>query len=62
MANVRISKAAERLGVHPQTLRDLERRGVIKPRRDWAGYRVFDDAELLKIERCLFYGEKGEEK
>lgn len=57
--NYRISKAARRIGVHPTTLRDLEKRGLITARRDWAGYRVFSEAEIDQIEKVLFHRKKS---
>ncbi len=53
---IRISEAAKRLGIHLQTIRELEKRGVIQVRRDWAGYRIFDEQELKEIEMTLFDG------
>ena len=57
--NIRISEAAKRIGVHPNTLRDLEKRGMITARRDWVGYRVFSEEDLAQIERKLFYRNQG---
>lgn len=42
-----ISEAAKKLGISPTTLRRLEARGLIKPKRNNAGERVYDN-ELLK--------------
>jgi DNA-binding transcriptional MerR regulator len=52
--NVRISEAARQLGVHPSTLRNLEKRGVITTQRDWAGYRVYTESEIHNISKILF--------
>ena len=52
--NIRISEAAKQLGIHPNTLRVLEKRGLIAARRDWAGYRVYSEKELKEIEQRLF--------
>ena len=60
--NFRISEAAKRIGIHPTTLRDLEKRGIVTARRDWCGYRVFSEDELAQIERKLFYQNQGERK
>lgn len=51
---IRIAEAAKRLGIHPETLRELERRGTILVRRDWAGHRVFSEDELKELETKLF--------
>ena len=54
--NLRISEASKRLGVHPCTLRNLEKRGMIKVRRDWAGYRIYSESDLKFIVESLFQG------
>jgi len=51
---MRISEAAKRLGLHPETLRSLERRGMISVKRDWAGHRIFSEQDLNEIESRLF--------
>ncbi len=53
---IRISEAAKRLGIHPNTLRHLEKRGVIKPERDWSGYRIFSERDIEEISKKLFPG------
>jgi DNA-binding transcriptional MerR regulator len=52
--NIRISEASKRLGVHPSTLRNLEKRGTITVQRDWAGWRIFSEEELMNIQSSLF--------
>lgn len=52
--HIRIAEAARRLGLHPTTLRSLERKGMIKVRRDWAGHRIYSEEELKEIEKELF--------
>lgn len=49
-----VSKAARRLKIHPNTLRDLENRGMIQVRRNWAGWRVYSEDDLKDIEKKLF--------
>ena len=46
-----ISVAAERAGIHPQTLRAYERVGLIRPARSPGGGRRYSDADLLHIAR-----------
>ena len=41
-----ISASARQLGCAESTVRDLERRGVISPRRDSAGRRQLSQADL----------------
>ena len=46
-----ISVAAELAGVHPQTLRVYERRGLLEPARTAGGSRRYSDADLARLER-----------
>lgn len=49
MASVRgvlIGVAAERAGMHPQTLRVYERRGLIHPRRSAGNTRLYSDEDI----------------
>ena len=44
-----ISVAAELTGVHPQTLRIYERKGLLDPSRTSGGSRRFSDADLNRL-------------
>ena len=44
-----ISVAAELAGVHPQTLRIYERRGLIEPARTKGGSRRYSDHDLAQL-------------
>ena len=44
-----ISVAAELSGVHPQTLRIYERKGLLDPSRTRGGSRRFSDADLSRL-------------
>lgn len=46
-----ISVAAERAGMHPQTLRIYEMRGLITPRRSPRGTRLYSDADVERLRR-----------
>lgn len=46
-----ISVAAELAGMHPQTLRIYERRGLLEPARTAGGSRRYSDADLAQLER-----------
>ena len=46
-----ISVFAEIAGVHPQTLRNYERSGLLNPRRTRGGSRRFSDADLAALRR-----------
>jgi MerR family transcriptional regulator, heat shock protein HspR len=46
-----ISVAAELVGVHPQTLRVYERKGLLDPIRTTGGSRRFSDEDLDRLRR-----------
>lgn len=46
-----ISVAAELAGVHPQTLRIYERRGLVNPARSSGGNRRYTDADIARLRR-----------
>lgn len=46
-----ISVAAELAGVHPQTLRVYERRGLLDPSRTSGGSRRFSERDLARLRR-----------
>ena len=49
-----IAQVAEAVGVHPETIRRLERAGVVHSARDKNGWRIFDQSaveELRKLYR-----------
>ncbi len=46
-----ISVAAELAGVHPQTLRIYERRGLVDPARTGGGSRRYSDADIVLLTR-----------
>ena len=46
-----ISVAAELAGVHPQTLRIYERRGLLDPARTGGGSRRYSDADIEQLRR-----------
>jgi MerR family transcriptional regulator/heat shock protein HspR len=46
-----ISVAAELAGVHPQTLRIYERRGLLDPERTGGGSRRYSDADIAQLRR-----------
>jgi MerR family transcriptional regulator, heat shock protein HspR len=46
-----ISVAAELAGVHPQTLRIYERKGLVDPARTGGGSRRYSDADIEQLRR-----------
>jgi MerR family transcriptional regulator/heat shock protein HspR len=44
-----ISVAAELAGVHPQTLRTYERRGLLRPSRTAGNSRRYSDADIARL-------------
>lgn len=54
-----ISVAAQLLGVHPQTLRAYERRGLLKPARTEGGTRLYSSADVAKARRVIELSNEG---
>ena len=54
-----ISVAAELAGMHPQTLRIYERRGLVRPARTQGGNRRYSDADLEVLHRIAGLAEAG---
>src|SRR5205807_1491431 len=46
-----IRTAARAAGLHPQTLRDYERRRLLQPSRTDGGMRLYSDADIAKAKR-----------
>jgi DNA-binding transcriptional MerR regulator/quercetin dioxygenase-like cupin family protein len=46
-----IGRAAVLVGVSPSALRQWERQGLLAPRRNRAGYRLYSDADLAHLRR-----------
>ena len=46
-----ISVAAELCGMHPQTLRIYERKGLVSPARTTGGSRRYSDADITLLQR-----------
>jgi MerR family transcriptional regulator/heat shock protein HspR len=54
-----ISVAAELAGMHPQTLRIYERRGLVLPARTQGGNRRYSDADIEVLRRISQLAEEG---
>ena len=54
-----ISVAAELAGMHPQTLRIYERRGLLEPERTAGGRRRYSEADLALLERIAELTSEG---
>jgi MerR family transcriptional regulator, heat shock protein HspR len=54
-----ISVAAELAGMHPQTLRIYERRGLVTPARTQGGNRRYSDADIDTLRRISELAEQG---
>jgi MerR family transcriptional regulator/heat shock protein HspR len=44
-----ISVAADLVGMHPQTLRIYENKGLIRPKRTGGGTRLYSDADVARL-------------
>lgn len=54
-----ISVAAELAGMHPQTLRIYERRGLLTPARTTGGNRRYSDADIVRLRRIAELASTG---
>jgi MerR family transcriptional regulator/heat shock protein HspR len=54
-----ISVAAELAGMHPQTLRIYERRGLLNPARTAGGNRRYSDADIAVLRRIAELTDEG---
>jgi MerR family transcriptional regulator, heat shock protein HspR len=54
-----ISVAAELAGVHPQTLRIYERKGLLSPARTGGGSRRYSDEDIAQLRRIQDLTEDG---
>src|SRR5437870_12566236 len=54
-----ISVAAELAGVHPQTLRIYERKGLLDPARTAGGNRRYSDSDLDRLRRIAELTDDG---
>jgi MerR family transcriptional regulator/heat shock protein HspR len=54
-----ISVAAELAGMHPQTLRIYERKGLVEPKRTAGGNRRYSEADLDRLRRIAELTEQG---
>ena len=49
MHKLMISEAAKELGCHPETVRRLERRGILKAKRNWLAYQASREGLIVCI-------------
>ena len=54
-----ISVAAQLAGMHPQTLRIYERRGLLQPARTTGGNRRYSDADIARLRRIADLASTG---
>jgi MerR family transcriptional regulator/heat shock protein HspR len=54
-----ISVAAELAGMHPQTLRIYERKGLLEPSRTAGGSRRYSDADIARLQRIADLAAEG---
>lgn len=54
-----ISVAAELAGMHPQTLRIYERRGLVRPARTQGGNRRYSDVDIARLQRISELAAEG---
>lgn len=56
---VLIGVAAERAGMHPQTLRVYERRGLVHPRRSAGNTRLYSEADIRRLRHIQELSDQG---
>lgn len=56
---VSIGIVADRIGIHPQTLREYERKGLVTPQRTPGGSRRYSEDELERLRRIQQLTEQG---
>jgi MerR family transcriptional regulator/heat shock protein HspR len=54
-----ISVAAELAGVHPQTLRIYEQKGLIRPHRTRGNTRRYSEADIVRLQRVQRLTQQG---
>jgi len=54
-----ISVAAELAGIHPQTMRIYERKGLVLPARTGGGSRRYSEADIAHLQRIQTLTESG---
>ena len=54
-----ISVAAELAGVHPQTLRIYERKGLVRPQRTSGNTRRYSDADIERLRAIQVLTDEG---
>jgi MerR family transcriptional regulator/heat shock protein HspR len=59
VSGVLIGIAAELAGMHPQTLRVYERRGLITPQRTPRNTRLYSEADVARLRRIQELSEEG---
>jgi DNA-binding transcriptional MerR regulator len=55
-----IGEVARRVGVHPSTLRRWHQRGVIQPRRDLNGKRIFSSTDVARLRQLAGTADRPE--
>jgi len=53
-------RAAKVIGVHPLTLIRWEERGLVKPKRDYNGWRVYPLKEVLRLREMVQTERQGD--
>jgi len=60
MKGLSISEVAKAVGLHPETLRRLERKGLITSRRDVNGWRRYEPETVEKLRSLYAHSDRGE--
>ena len=62
MSGLLVSHVAKQVGLHPETIRRLERKGVISSRRDVNGWRRYEPEVVQRLRALYGQQEQGTTK
>jgi len=54
-----IKVVSERLTIHPQTIRNYEKTGLLKPSRTEGNVRLFSERDMGKLNKIMTFREMG---
>lgn len=56
-----VGEAAKRAGLCANTPRQLDRRGLLRPRRDWNGRRIYTVADVARLRELAGLEPEGDD-
>jgi 2-hydroxychromene-2-carboxylate isomerase len=49
----RTNDVARAVGIHPSTVRRFDKRGLLVPKRSWAGHRRYSPEDLVRLRELV---------